>query len=280
MKNKIKRLEEILHKLKRVAIAFSGGVDSTYLLKKVKDVLGPGNVIAVTARSETYPNSEFIVAKNLAKKIGVRHIIINTKELELKNFRDNPPDRCYYCKTELFSKIKNIGRKFGIENCVDATNYDDRLDMRFGRIAARELGVKSPLFEAKITKDEIRKDSKNLGLSTYNKPSFACLASRFPYNQRITEENLRKVAEGEDFLRKLGLWQVRLRVHKNVARIETGKDNFGLILKKEEEIVKNLKKRLGFKYVTLDLEGYRTGSMNEVLKLKRADKGFLPVDKL
>lgn len=265
---KFKRLKKILKKLGSVAIAFSGGVDSTFLVKVAKDTLGRENVLAVTAVSETYPNSELKDAKKLAKLIGVRHIIIKTAELKDANFKANPPDRCYYCKGELFDKIKKNARDEGIKCIADASNYDDLKDFRPGRRAAQERGIRSPLKQSRLTKKDIRISSKRLGLPTWNKPAYACLASRMPYYEMITKNKLNQIDLAEQLLRdKFEFRQVRVRRHGNIARIEVAPDEIykffvdGL----HAEISKKFNK-IGFKYVTVDLEGYRTGSMNEALR--------------
>lgn len=263
---KLNRLRDILKKLKSVVIAYSGGVDSTFLLKAAVDTLGRDNVLAVIARSETYPEKEFKEARALARKMGARQKVINTRELKIKNFRNNPINRCYYCKKELFSKLKEIAKREGLNYCVDGTNYDDLKDMRFGRIAAKELRIRSPLLEAKITKDDIRKFSKRLGLSTWDKPSLACLASRFPYKSTITKKSLLMIDRAEEFLRGLGIRQVRVRHYGTLARIEVLQKDIRILLKKEnaKKIAKRFK-GFGFLYTTVDLEGYKTGSMNKVL---------------
>lgn len=261
--NKIKILENILRKLGRVVVAYSGGLDSTFLLKAAIDTLGKDNVIAVTARSETYPLSEYREARSMAKKFGVKHITINTRELDIKNFRSNPVNRCYYCKKELFKRLNAVKERYDMEHVVDGTNLDDLKDIRHGSKAAKEEGVKRPLLEAGITKVDIRKFSKSLRLLTWDKPSFACLASRIPFNDRITVSGLRKVEEAEDRMRRIGFRQVRVRLHGDTARIEVPGRSLSLGLKLKDKIVKALK-GLGFIYVTLDLEGYRTGSMHEV----------------
>ena len=262
--SKLEKLRRILKKLQRVAIAYSGGLDSTFLLKVAVDELGKNNVLAVTARSETYPYSEYIESKWLAKRIGARQLMIKTRELDIKNFRSNPVNRCYYCKKELFKKLDAIRKMYGMDYVLDGTNYDDLKDIRYGRKAAKELGVKSPLLEAEITKDDIRKFSKRLKLQTHNKPSFACLASRIPFGTKIDEETLGAVDRSEAFLKKLGIKQARIRAHKNIARIEIFPEDFAKILRNNEAVVKKLK-RFGFTYVALDLIGYRTGSMHEAV---------------
>lgn len=250
-----------------VLIAFSGGADSTFLLKVAHDVLG-NKVLAITAKSETYPYSELKEAKSLAKFIGVEHKILETKELQNKDFYRNPANRCYFCKKELFSKLKKISgikEKKKINYVLDASNFDDLKDYRPGRLAAKELGVRSPLAEAGITKKEIRFFSKELGLPTWKKPSQACLASRIPYGHEITEKELKKVDKAENFLKQLGLKELRVRNHGEIARIEVPQKRLRFVLKNNKTIAQKFKK-LGFAYTALDLNGYRTGSLNEVLK--------------
>jgi uncharacterized protein len=263
MKNeKLKKLKTILKDLKSVVLAYSGGLDSTFLLKFAVDTLGKDKVLAVTARSETYPASEYKEAKNLARSIGARHITIDTEELKMKEFRSNPVNRCYYCKKELFGRLASLARENEKNFVLDGTNFDDLKDTRYGRKAAAEFGVRSPLLEAKIGKSDIRKASKALGLSTFDKPSFACLASRIPFGHKIAIDGLAKIEKAEDFLRTLGFRQVRVRLHADIARIEVIKAEFGRAIKNRDKIIENLK-RLGFVYVTLDMAGYRTGSMHE-----------------
>lgn len=255
-------LKEILRSLKRVVIAYSGGLDSTFLLKAAVDTLGRDNVLAVTARSETYPLSEYEEARSIAKRFGAKHLTINTRELNIKNFRSNPVNRCYYCKKELFKRLNAIKERYGMRHVIDGTNLDDLKDIRYGSLAAAEKGIRRPLLEAKITKDDIRKFSKKLRLPTWDKPSFACLASRFPFNERITAAGLKKVEDAESRMHRMGFRQVRIRSHGKTARIEVPEKYLGLGLKLKDKIIKDLKD-LGFVYVTLDLEGYRTGSMHE-----------------
>ena len=260
--NKLQRLNAILKSLKSVVVAYSGGLDSTFLLKAAIDALGSDDVLAVTARSETYPDSEYKEACALAKKLGARHITIRTKELEIKNFRANPVNRCYYCKKELFKKLDEIRKRRKMGAVLDGTNCDDLKDIRHGARAAKELGVKSPLLEAGINKDDIRKNSKAMKLPTWSKPSFACLASRFPFHSDITLKGLRDIDEAEAYLRRLGFKQVRVRLHKEIARIELSAEELAKALRLRAPITDKLKE-LGFVYVTLDLQGYRTGSMHE-----------------
>ena len=268
MDKKIKKLSNILKSFKRVVVAYSGGLDSTLLLKAAVDALGRDNVLAITARSETYPASEYRDAIKAAASIGARHITIDTCELKIKNFKENPVDRCYYCKKELFKKLIAVKNRYGMKYVLDGTNYDDLKDIRYGTKAAMELGIKRPLLETKITKKDIRKFSKNLGLPTWNKPSFACLASRFPFNSTIDREGLKKVDEAESYLRKTGFKQVRVRIHGDIARLEILPADFSKALRSKEKIVVKLRS-LGFVYVALDLAGYRTGSMHEAAAIRR-----------
>jgi len=250
----------------RVLIAYSGGVDSTFLLKVAVDTLGKENVLAVTAKSPTYQLTELKGAAKNAKKIGARHLIIMTNEFKNANFASNPVDRCYYCKDELFAKLKKIAKKENIPFVLDASNIDDEYDYRPGARAKKEHGVRSPLQEAGFSKKDIRRFSKRLGLGTWDKPQMACLASRLPYGERIELDKLKRIERAEDFLRKLGLGQVRVRCHGHIARIEVPIKETKLLYNDDinGKIIKKFK-GLGFVYVTLDLEGYRTGSLNEVL---------------
>jgi len=260
---KLERLKNNLKEMSGVVIAFSGGVDSTFLVKTAYDVLGK-KAIAVTASSSTFPKAEFEEAKRLAKLIGVRHIIINSEETEIANFKQNPSDRCYYCKKELFSRLKEIAKEENVNHVLDGTNYDDLDDYRPGMRALEELSIISPLADVKLTKMEISDISKQMNLDTWDKPAFACLASRFPYGITITKPRLELVEKAEGFIRSLGMKQFRVRYHNEIARIEVAKSDFEAVLKHSDEIVKRFKE-LGFKYITLDIEGYRTGSLNEGL---------------
>ena len=263
MKNgKLKKLESIIKKTGSVVVAYSGGLDSTFLLKTAIDTLGKDNVLAVTARSETYPESEYNEAVRAAKRIGARHVTIQTRELSIKNFRSNPVNRCYYCKRELFSKLDGIRRRCALAAVMDGTNYDDLKDIRYGRVAAKELKVLSPLLKAKIGKKDTRAFSKRMGLPTWNKPSFACLASRVPFHSDITAKDLKRIDRAERYLKLLGFRQVRVRSHKDIARIELSRADLAKALRHAQAISSRLK-RLGFTYAALDLEGYRTGSMHE-----------------
>lgn len=264
---KFEKLKGMIKNLGSVIVAFSGGVDSTFLLKVCLDVLGKENVLAVTARSSTYPSRELEEAKELAKSFGANHEIIVSEELEVPGFSENPPERCYYCKKELFGKLVKMARERGFNFVLDGSNADDTGDFRPGMKAKDELGVISPLKEVGLTKAEIRALSQKMGLPTWNKPSFACLASRFPYGERITEEKLNRVGKAEDLLNELGFIQYRVRSHADLARIEVSPEEIERFFERSlrEKVVAEFKK-LGFVYVSLDLTGYRTGSMNEGLK--------------
>ncbi len=254
----------MLRELKSCAIACSGGVDSTFLIKVAYDVLGR-NALAVTATSSTYPQRELEDAKRFVQQIGIPHVIIHSEELYIEEFSKNPPDRCYYCKKELFRKIQKIAAENHLAAVLDGSNADDMFDYRPGGKARKELGVISPLKEVGLTKQEIRELSRSMHLESAEKPAFACLASRFPYGVKITKGRLRQVEQAETFLFSLGVHQCRVRYHKDVARIEVAKPDFQNILAHADGIVKRFKK-LGFTYITLDVEGYRAGSMNEVLQ--------------
>ena len=266
LKQKFTDLKDIIKELESVVVAFSGGVDSTFLLDIAVEVLGKENVLAVTSSAETYPSEELEDAKQFVKEIGAEHHITYTSELENSNFTQNDKNRCYYCKKELFSDLKKIAEEKGYKYVLDGSNYDDKVnDYRPGLQAAAELNIKSPLKKAEMTKDNIRKISKIRGLPTWNKPSFACLSSRFPYGDKIDIYKLNMVDKGEAFLREFDFNQLRLRHHdENTARIEVLVEDIPELLKHRKKIVTKLKD-IGYTYITLDIEGYRTGSMNEVL---------------
>ncbi len=265
LQEKYNLLKENLRNLGSVAVAFSGGVDSTFLLKTAFDVLGT-NVLAVTARSSTYPEREYKEAKEFAEKYGIRHEVIVSEELEVDGFSDNPVNRCYLCKNELFEKIGDIAKQHGISYVAEGSNHDDLSDYRPGLQAISEHGVVSPLRAAGLTKEEIRILSKDAGLPTWNKQSFACLSSRFPYGQKITREKLEQVDKAEQLLLDEGFRQVRVRHHGDIARIEVSPAEIQKFFDLDyiQHISESFKK-FGFAYTALDLKGYRTGSMNETL---------------
>jgi uncharacterized protein len=228
-------------------------------------VVPQDKILAVTAYSATYPKEELLFAKDIARTFGVRHKIIKTYELEDKKFTANPVNRCYFCKKELFSRLKDMAKKFKLNFVADASNISDKEDFRPGNKAKGKLKIRSPLQEAGISKEDIRLLSKRLGLSTWDKPALACLASRIPYGRKITSRILARINKAEVFLRQLGFLQVRLRHYNGLCRIEVFKDDIPKLISKHDLIVEKLK-RLGYNYVTVDLEGYRTGSLNEVIK--------------
>lgn len=268
MSSQLQALQNILKDMGRVLIAFSGGVDSSFLLHVAGDALGKDNVLAVIAESPTYSESEVRFALEMCERLRVRRRVIKTDEFSDENFVSNPKERCYFCKKELFSKLLPIAKEENIPFVLDGSNYDDKSDFRPGTKAKEELGVRSPLMELGFRKQDIRELSKKLGLPTWDKPSYACLASRIPYGTRITEGILRKVREGEGFLRELGFKQLRVRHHGDIVRIEVDRGSIIEIMKDGMmDRISSKFEALGYIYVTLDLKGYRTGSMNEVLQI-------------
>lgn len=266
LEEKYKALQEELRAMKSVAVAFSSGVDSTFLLAVAVDTLGKDHVMAVTASSCSFPERERKEAQEFCEKRGIRQVIVVSEELDIEGFRHNPKNRCYLCKHELFEKIWQIAKENGMNAVAEGSNMDDNGDYRPGLIAVKELGVSSPLRQAELYKEEIRELSKEMGLPTWDKQSFACLSSRFVYGETISEEKLGMVDQAEQLLLDMGFHQIRVRIHGNIARIEVLPEEIARLVEEENRtrIAKQLKE-YGFDYVTLDLLGYRTGSMNETL---------------
>ena len=266
MDAKFRQLEDLLRKIEGLLVAFSAGVDSTFLLKVAHSVLGQ-RAVALTASSPTAPPGELDAAKNFTRELGCRHIVIDSHELANPSFSTNPANRCFFCKEELYTICRRQADQLGIVTVVDGTNLDDLNDHRPGLQAARQWGVRHPLVEAEMTKEEIRRYSRELGLPTWDKPSSPCLSSRFPYGTAINLERLNRVAVCEVFLKQNGFREFRVRYHGDLARIEVAQNEFDRLFDRvlRDAIVAAFK-AAGFKYVSLDLQGYRTGSMNEALR--------------
>ncbi|MRH45135.1 ATP-dependent sacrificial sulfur transferase LarE [Aquibacillus halophilus] len=261
---KYEKLTSILQDMNQVVVAFSGGVDSTFLLKVAVDTLGKANVLAVTADSETYPTSELLEAKELAELIGANHQVVETSELAIPGYTENDKNRCYFCKNSLFDHLIPIMSEKGFRNVIYGVIADDLSEYRPGMKAAKEQGVRGPLQEANLFKEEIRQLSKERGLPTWDKPSFACLSSRIAYGETITQAKLTKVDKSEAYLKSLGIRQVRVRTHEEIARIEVEPKDMTIVLTNHGTISEKLQE-FGYKYITMDLIGYKSGSMNKIL---------------
>jgi pyridinium-3,5-biscarboxylic acid mononucleotide sulfurtransferase len=258
----------ILRELKRVVVAFSAGVDSTLLLALAAATLGPENVLAAIGVSPSLPKRELSEAKDLARRLKVELIEISTSELEDPRYSSNPAERCYFCKQDLFRRVAKTARSRGFEVILSGANADDTGDFRPGLQAGRELGIRNPLMEAGLTKAEVRELSRRMGLPTWDKPAMACLASRVPYGQPITADRLGRIEQAEQAIRDLGFRQVRVRDHDVVARIEVAEADLPRLLELRQQVAAMLKK-CGYTYITLDLQGFRSGSSNEILPQER-----------
>lgn len=263
---KLQQLHNLLQSMKKVAIGFSGGTDSSFLLTTAAQTLGNKNVLAITINSVVFPKKELDAAKKFTRERNIPHLILPIDITAIKYITKNPPDRCYVCKKVIFSKVKKEAAKHHMTYVLDASNADDLQEYRPGFSALQELGIVSPLVDAHFTKAEVRELSKQMGLSTWEKPSGACLATRFPYGEEISPKKLIAIERAENYVQSLGVKQVRVRFHHDLARIEVLPKDFPRILRHAEALIDELKKQ-GFTYITLDLEGYRSGSLDEVLNL-------------
>jgi len=261
LSKKLTRLKNIISGMHSCLIAFSGGTDSSFLLKVASDILPKDKLLAVTADSATYPRQELVLAKAMAGRLGARHKIIRTHELRDRRFVSNPPERCYFCKKELFGRLKKIAAQLNFNFVADASNLSDSDDFRPGNIAKQRFKVRSPLAEAGLTKQEIRALSKRAGLATWDKPALACLASRIPYGRKISLQLLKRIDRAEIIIKRMGFRQVRVRDYDNYCRIEVSKKDLARLVTKGNQIVDRLKK-LGYNCISLDLEGYQSGKMN------------------
>jgi len=263
---KLQRLRNFIQQYKSVIVAFSGGADSAFILKVTRDVLGKENVLAITGHSPSLPEREKFFATEQAKQIDVEHLIIDTEELENENYSSNPSNRCFFCKSELYTKLTELKLEKHFDVIFDGTNLDDENDYRPGKNAAKENGVISPLSICKFTKEEIRRASKMLNLETWDKPASPCLSSRIPFGQKVTMEKLSRIEQAENLLHELGFTICRVRHHENIARIEVPKEQIHLLASDSiRETIVNEFKQIGFLYVTIDLNGFSSGNLNSVL---------------